>query len=170
VTCGTGWHHVVADDSDTPGADFARDHVAESAVVANVRRVVVLAVALGGAVGACLRVAVGDLTPHGGPGFPWHTFLVNVGGSGLLAALPALAAVRRHRLLPPLLGTGVLGGFTTLSVWSQETHDLLAGGRTALGVTYALGTLLACLTVVALVDRASTPEQRTEFDLEEGDL
>lgn len=132
--------------------------------------VVVLAVALGGAVGACLRVALGDLAPTGGSGFPWHTLLINVIGSGLLAALPTLPAVRRHALLPPLLGTGVLGGFTTLSVWSQESHDLLADGRPALAVAYAAGTLLACLVVVSLVGRLTTREQRRELEREEGDL
>ena len=131
---------------------------------------VVLAVAAGGAVGACLRVAIGELGPATDGGLPWTTLAINIGGSGLLALLPALDAVRRRPLLPPLLGTGVLGGFTTLSTWSQETHDLLADGRVALGLGYALGTLTACLLVVAAVDLLSDRTQRLEFDREEGDL
>ena len=130
---------------------------------------VVLVVAAGGAVGACLRVAVGHLAPIADGAFPWPTLLVNVAGSALLALLPALAAVRRRPLLPPLLGTGVLGGFTTLSAWSQETHDLMAAGETTLSLAYSAGTLLACLAVVALVDRLTTREQRAEFDRAEGD-
>ena len=130
---------------------------------------VVLVVAAGGAVGACLRVAVGHLAPTAEGAFPWPTLLVNVTGSALLALLPALPAVRRRPLLPPLLGTGVLGGFTTLSAWSQETYDLVVAGETALALAYAAGTLLACLAAVALVDRLTTREERTEFDRAEGD-
>ena len=68
------------------------------------------------------------------------------------------------------LGTGVLGGFTTLSVWAQDTHDLADAGRPLAAAAYALGTLAACLVAVALVDRLSTPAERVEFDHEEGDL
>lgn len=131
---------------------------------------VAVAVALGGALGACLRAGVAHLAPTAGASFPWTTFWINVGGSALLALLPTFAAVRHRPLLAPLLGTGVLGGFTTLSAWSRETHDLLAAGETALGLTYAVGTLLACLVAVALVERLSTREQRAGFDRAEGDL
>ena len=130
---------------------------------------VVLVVAAGGAVGACLRAAVGDLAPTAEGAFPWPTLLVNVAGSALLALLPALAAVRRRPLLPPLLGTGVLGGFTTLSAWSRETHDLMVAGETPLALAYAAGTLLACLGAVALVDRLATRGQRADFDRAKGD-
>ena len=130
---------------------------------------VVLMVAIGGAIGAVLRAVVGEVVPAPPHEFPWPTFGVNVGGSALLAFLPALDAVRRRPLLPPLLGTGVIGGFTTLSGWAQETHDLVDAGRPGVAATYALGTLVACLLVVALVDRLSTPAQRATFDAEEGD-
>ena len=59
-------------------------------------------------------------------GFPWTIFAVNVVGAGVLALLPAFAAVRRRELLPPLLGTGVLGGFTTLSTYSDQARALVA--------------------------------------------
>lgn len=112
-----------------------------------------LVVAAGGAVGACLRAAVGEVVPTSAGAFPWPTFWINVSGTALLALLPALPLVRRHRLLPPLLGTGVLGGFTTLSAWSQESYDLAVSGAVGLGVVYALGTLIACLATVAVIDR-----------------
>lgn len=134
------------------------------------RGAVVAAVAVGGAVGSCARVAVGEGFAGVDTGFPWTTLGVNVVGCALLALLPALAMVREHHLLAPMLGTGVLGGFTTLSAWSADTHDLLERGRTDLATAYALGTLLACLVVVALVDRLSTPAQRAGFDADEGDL
>jgi fluoride exporter len=130
---------------------------------------VVLVVAIGGAAGACLRVALGELAPATAA-FPWHTLLINVVGGALLALLPALDRVRDHPLLPPLLGTGLLGGFTTLSTWSADTHRLASDGRLDLATAYAVGTLALCLAAVALVDRFTTPTQRQVFDEEEGDL
>lgn len=127
---------------------------------------IVLAVAAGGALGAVLRHLVGDLLG----GSPGGTLAINATGSFLLALLPASAWVRRHALLPPLLGTGLLGGFTTLSAWSEETRLLVADGTPGLAALYATGTVAVCLAAVALADRLSTPADRAEFDEEEGDL
>jgi CrcB protein len=136
--------------------------------------IVLLAVAVGGAVGATLRHAVtllGDAGPDAGAGgFPWTTLGINVAGAGLLALLPAAAWVRRRPLLPPLLGTGVLGGFTTLSAWSEETRALVVAGEVSAAGGYAVGTLAGCLAAVALADRFSSRTARAEFDEEEGDL
>ena len=129
-----------------------------------------LAVAVGGAVGACARWALGSWGPTPENSFPWTTFTINVTGSVLLALLPASALVRRHPVLPPALGTGVLGGFTTLSAYSEETRSLLAAGHAGLAASYLLGTLVACLAGVAVADRLSTPAEREEFEAEEGDL
>jgi len=129
---------------------------------------VILAVAAGGAVGAALRHLAGGVGPA--HGFPWTTLTVNVLGSFLLALLPAFARIRRHHLLPPLLGTGVLGGFTTLSAYSEETRTLVADGRVATAGGYVVATLAACLLAVALADRFSTLASRSEFEDEEGDL
>lgn len=138
--------------------------------VTSLRPAVLAAVAVGGAAGAVARYGVGTWTPTEPGAFPWSTFVVNVVGTTLLALLPAFAVVRRHDLLPPLLGTGVLGGFTTLSLYAEETRALLAGGHAALAAAYLLGTLVACLLAVAVADRFSTRRDREEFELEEGDL
>lgn len=130
----------------------------------------VLAVALGGALGAVARWSLGEAFP-GSPGaFPWTTFAINVSGTLLLALLPASERVRRHRVLPPLLGTGVLGGYTTLSTYSEEARALLGSGHVALAAAYVGGTLAACLCLVALADHATTREARAEIEAEEGDL
>jgi fluoride exporter len=134
------------------------------------RASLLLAVAAGGAVGAVVRWQLGSWFPTDPAAFPWTTFAINVSGSVLLALLPAVAAVRRHPLLPPALGTGVLGGFTTLSAYSEEARSLLASGHTGTATAYLLGTLAACLLGVALADRFSTPADRVEFEVEEGDL
>ena len=36
-----------------------------------------------------------------------------------------------HRLVRPLVGLGVLGGYTTFSTYSVEIHQMLAVGRPA---------------------------------------
>jgi fluoride exporter len=129
---------------------------------------VILVVAAGGAGGAIARHLVNGV--GAAPGFPWSTFAINVTGSLLLALLPAFAVVRRRHLLPPLLGTGLLGGFTTMSAFSEETRALVADGHTATAGAYVVATVAACLVAVALADRFSTRSSRAEFEDEEGDL
>lgn len=131
---------------------------------------VVAAVAVGGAVGAVARHLLTVAFPGEETSFPWTTFGINVAGSFLLALLPALAVVRRSDLLPPLLGTGVLGGFTTLSAYSEQTRALAGSGHLSTAGLYLLGTLAACLVSVAVADRISTAAQRRRFEDEEGDL
>ena len=128
-------------------------------------------VALGGAVGACARygLSVAFPDPTDGSGFPWTVFAINVVGCTLLATLPAVPAVRRRVLLPPLLGAGVLGGFTTLSTYSEQARALVDHGRPVLAATYVVGTLAACLLVVAVADRFSTVTMRRELEAEGGD-
>jgi CrcB protein len=130
---------------------------------------VLLVVAVGGALGACLRYALTTAVPDG-TGFPWTTFAINVSGSFLLALLPAFPGVRARPLLPPLLGTGVVGGYTTLSAWSEQTRSLVADGAVGLAAGYVVATLAACLLAVAVADRFSTLAARAEFEDEEGDL
>jgi CrcB protein len=130
--------------------------------------VVYLAVALGGALGAVLRWALGDAVPDGA-GFPWTTFAINLTGSLVLAALPALHVVRRNKALAAGLGPGLLGGYTTLSAYSEQTRALLADGQVATALLYLFGTLAACLVAVALVSRLYPPAAGAEFAAEGGD-
>jgi CrcB protein len=64
----------------------------------------------------------------------------------------------------------VLGGFTTLSAYSEQTRALVEDDAVATAGLYVVGTIAACLAVVALADRFSTSVSRAEFDEEEGDL
>jgi CrcB protein len=109
-----------------------------------------LAVAIGGALGAVTRWGLGEVAPDGG-GFPWTTLAINLSGSFLLALLPLWATVRRHPLAPLFLGPGVLGGYTTLSAYAEQGRALLADGSTVLALAYLLGTLASCLVAVTLV-------------------
>lgn len=125
--------------------------------------------AVGGALGALARWGVGEAWHVAADGFPWPVFAINVAGSALLAVLPALAFVRRHAALPVFLGTGVLGGFTTMSTASEQTASLVESGHAGTAFAYAAGTLAAALVAVALVDRFTTPAERVEFEEREGD-
>lgn len=124
--------------------------------------------AAGGSLGAVLRWTVGELLPTG-TGFPWSTFAVNVSGTALLALLPAWPPVARRRDLAVFLGTGIIGGFTTLSAYAEETRALMAAGNTWVAASYVLGTLAACLTAVAVARHWVSPSSRRRFHEEEGD-
>jgi len=130
--------------------------------------VTLLAVALGGAIGAVLRWALGEAVPDGA-GFPWTTFGINLSGSLVLAWLPVLDSVRRRPRLAAGLGPGLLGGYTTLSTYAVEARALLADGQTVTALTYLLGTLAACLVAVVLVSRLQPPGAGDEFAAEGGD-
>ena len=122
----------------------------------------VLATAVGGAVGAVARWALTVAFPVPAGHFPRTIFVVNVVGAGLLAALPLVPAIRNRAWLVLLLGTGVLGGFTTMSAASAETFELLDGGHLATGLGYGLGTVLAAVGAVLLVDRLSRSGRQTD--------
>ncbi|MFL6157767.1 MAG: fluoride efflux transporter FluC [Marmoricola sp.] len=112
--------------------------------------VALLAACVGGVIGSLARAGLTTWLPVG-QGFPWTAFAINVVGSALLAALPAVAAVRRTPWLAVFLGTGVLGGFTTMSAASAQTVTLLEHDHVLTGVLYAGGTLLAALLAVVVV-------------------
>ncbi|MEV7395775.1 CrcB family protein [Aeromicrobium sp. NPDC092404] len=105
-------------------------------------------VAAGGAAGTLARHGVSEAL---GPDrlFPVATFLVNVTGSFALGALLAVLLVRRRPApsdrLRLLVGTGFLGGYTTYSALAVETDALLRGDHVALGLAYAVGSVLAGL-------------------------
>ncbi len=125
-------------------------------------------VAVGGALGATLRYALGEWFPHH-DGFPWTTFAINVTGAFLLALLPALGPVRRSVAWTAALGPGLLGGYTTLSAYAEETRALLADGRAGLAAAYVVATLVACCAVVVLATRWSDPGARAGAAIEGGD-
>lgn len=116
-------------------------------------KVALAAAAAGGVLGSLARAGLTDWFPVGS-GFPWTVFAINVVGSALLAAVPAVAAVRRTPWLGVFLGTGVLGGFTTMSAASAETVSLFEHDRAGLGLAYVAGTLLAAVVAVQVVRRS----------------
>lgn len=103
------------------------------------------AVAVGGAAGALARYGLGEAFPTALGSFPVTTLLVNVTGSFLLAVLVGILARRPGRgpLWRPLLGTGLLGGYTTFSTFAVEADRLVSTGHSGLAAAYLAGTLTA---------------------------
>ena len=97
-----------------------------------------LLIAAGGAVGAVSRHLIGRLVgPSAEGGVPYHTLVVNVTGAFLLGLL--LVVATRHgwpAWWRPLLGVGLLGGYTTFSALSLEAADLLLRGSVATALAY----------------------------------
>lgn len=112
-----------------------------------------LLVFVGGTVGTAGRLALGLWMPDAG-GFPLATFAVNVVGAfliGLLAArMPQTADLR------VLLGTGVLGGFTTYSAFTTGTVELWYA-EPVLAAVYAVGSLVLGFAAAALGLRVGRP-------------
>lgn len=125
------------------------------------------AASLGGMIGALLRWSLGEVVPDSS-GFPWTTLAINVTGCFVLALLPAAGWVRQHPALPVFLGTGVLGGYTTLSTYAEQGRALLASGRQGEALAYLAGTLIACVLAVRLAHHWSTRADQAEFEAEEG--
>lgn len=130
--------------------------------------VALVAASAGGVLGALARWGMTEWFPVS-DGFPTTVFWINVVGSALLATLPALAVVRRTPWLGVFLGTGVLGGFTTMSAASEQTVLLLEHDRTGTALTYAGGTLVAALVAVWVVDRWTNPADRALLERDEAD-
>ncbi|WP_101831229.1 fluoride efflux transporter FluC, partial [Frankia canadensis] len=107
--------------------------------------------------GACLRHGAALLWPTAPGTFPWTTLGINVVGCAAIGVLmvAVTTGLVRHPLLRPLVGVGVLGGFTTFSTYALDIRTLLAEGRPALAFAYLAGTMLGALGAVALSTAAT---------------
>lgn len=123
-----------------------------------------VAVALGGAAGAALRWTLGEVVPDG-DGFPWTTLSINVAGAFLLALLPAVRVLRRRREVTLALGPGLLGGFTTLSAYADQSRALAAGGQVLLAGGYVSLTAVGCVLAVVAGHRLAGSWAPEEVDL-----
>jgi len=105
-------------------------------------------ICLGGACGTGARYLLSSwVLRQLGPGFPYGTLAVNLIGSLLLGVVMHLG-LTTQTISPELrlvLGTGVLGGFTTYSTFNYETLQYLEEGAWLLGALNVAATLLLCL-------------------------
>lgn len=114
---------------------------------------IALGIAVFGALGALARYGVDGLSRQRlGTGFPWGTFTVNVVGSLAIGLVFALVLGRADvpDWLKLSLTTGFLGGFTTFSAFSLQTHRLLAEGAYGLAAAYVAGSVAAGLAAVGV--------------------
>ena len=95
-------------------------------------------VGVGGAIGAVLRYMIGEWLPGG---FPWGTLTVNLLGSLLLGILVGMSLSAEMGLL---LGTGLMGAFTTMSAYSVDLVELFENSEYGPAMSYLLITLLGC--------------------------
>lgn len=113
---------------------------------------VFVAVAAAGGVGAALRFVVdGVVRSRIRSSYPVGVTVINVTGSFALGLVTGLALA--HLVDPGwllVLGTGLLGGYTTFSTASFETVRLLQTGRMPAAALNAFGMLVASVLVAAL--------------------
>lgn len=122
----------------------------------------------GGVVGTALRYYGEILLPPDPSGWPWATFLVNLGGAfilgGLLEGLARLGDDSGWRQRARLCaGTGGCGAFTTYSTFALEVVLLARHGHVATSICYgALSVLGGVVTAwLGIVVMASVHRRRT---------
>lgn len=110
---------------------------------------VLIAIALGGALGALLRFGIGRwLQSQATGGFPWGTFAANA--LGCLAI--GFCYVWLARASPEWrsgISIGLIGAMTTFSTYCLETLNLLDDRQYALAAANLLGSVVVGLTAAA---------------------
>jgi fluoride exporter len=122
------------------------------------QRVLLPTIAAGGIVGAEARYGLGVVWPHSPDGFPGATLVANLGGCLLIGVLMVvLLEVADHPppLLRPLLGVGVLGGYTTFSTFAVDAVTLVRSGHAPAAAAYLVGTVVGGMLAVTAGVRAT---------------
>jgi CrcB protein len=112
----------------------------------------VLLVAIGGALGSVARYGVTQLAGAILPAsFPFGTFLVNAVGCAIFGLI-AGAGEARGFLTPAVRAfcfVGVLGGFTTFSSYGYDSFALARGGAWGFAIANTVGQVIVGLAAVA---------------------
>ncbi len=110
----------------------------------------VLFIAVGGGVGAAARFLLDGLINTGRQfRLPVGTLTINITGSLLLGVIVGAAS---HLGAEPVavLGTGVMGGYTTFSTASFETVRLARSGRLTAAAVNGLGMLVVSVSAATV--------------------
>lgn len=102
-----------------------------------------VAIYVGGVIGALLRVGLAEAFPHAADAWPWPTFAVNLAGAFLIGYF--FTSFREHppeRLHHPFLATGVCGTLTTFSTMQLELFNMLDAGEVLLAAAYLAVSLV----------------------------
>src|SRR5690625_1811535 len=114
---------------------------------------IALLVAAGGGLGAALRVIVAmsmpTVTTPTLVEVPWATLWVNLIGCLGLGTLVGVLEIRPGRpWMRPLLGTGLCGGFTSMSTVVLEGSAMIGAEFPIPALGYAVATVVLCLGAV----------------------
>jgi len=112
---------------------------------------VLVAIALGGALGTVARFLLSASFSDSARQFPTTTLLINLSGSLLIGLLVPLVDnfSPRAPLVRPFLIVGILGGWTTYSTLAVDAVVLAKDGHGGAGVLSLAATLVGGLTLVA---------------------
>jgi fluoride exporter len=113
-------------------------------------RAELIAIFIGGAAGALVRVWLGERFAAPPGTWPWVVFAINVSGAFLLAFVSTRlqTAPRLAPVLGPLIGVGFCGAYTTFSTLQVEALDLVRAHRVAVAGGYELASVAAGLLAV----------------------
>ena len=111
---------------------------------------IILSVAIGGAIGSLLRYYLSTLNFLSNSVFPVSTFLVNVIGSFAIGVLFFLLKDSNNDYLKSFLMIGFLGGFTTFSAFTIDVLDLFQNDQYLVSVIYIFGSVIISLLAVYL--------------------
>ena len=111
-----------------------------------------VAVAVGGALGTMARYEVALAEPVGSGRFPGATFVVNVVGSLALGIVVVVWADERaaSRVARAFVAVGICGGLTTFSTWMVESVLLTRDDHGGVAVLYLVVSLVVGLLAVTI--------------------
>jgi CrcB protein len=113
----------------------------------------IIAIALGGALGAVGRYALSSQITHWiGPNFPWGILIVNLLGCFAMGVIAELAALKLN-LAPEMrafLTTGILGGFTTFSAFALDSALMIERGDLSSTMFYVATSVLGSIAALFL--------------------
>ena len=109
-----------------------------------------IAVGLGGFIGAVLRYLIGLIPVNENTLFPIKTFAINMIGCIAIGCIAA-ATARNAEINPRTilcLKVGICGSFTTFSTFALETTGLMHDGHTGVAFLYAvLSMVTGCAAI-----------------------
>jgi CrcB protein len=145
-------HDITAAQADIDPDLLAPRAPAGQRRAGHARPQVLLAIALGGAIGTPARYALGRIIHVAPDSFPWSTFTVNITGCFVLGLLLTFVIERwpPSQYVRPFAAIGVLGAYTTFSTYMVETDLLVKDGHVGVALAYVLGSLLAGIAAVFL--------------------
>jgi fluoride exporter len=112
--------------------------------------IIVGSLAVGGSVGAVARYAISLALPTVTGRFPCGTFVINISGSFVLGFLLIVLIEQfpMGRLARPVIGTGVIGAYTTFSTFMVEAVLLVRAGDPGIALAYLAASLALGLVAV----------------------